>query len=487
MDTESARQLLDLDLEGIREAPIGLVVCCDRRAPAGGVLGRATFPDADMWSCACAIQNLWLAARAEGLGVGWVTLFEPDELAQLVAVPGGVDTLGWLCVGWPDERPPGPGLERRGWSRRLPLADVVFEERWPGKGPTPPPSRLAAPDPAAVVAAHDSGDALLTPPGSLGVLDRAVDRVLAAGRGRPGAKRAVLVLAAADHPVAALGVSAYESGVTRTIVEAAVAGTAIGVVAARGSGMDVVIVDAGVDGPPVPGARSSRPSGPRGDLVTADALSPADVDMLVAAGSYLASELVGQGAGLIALGEVGVANTTVAAALAAALLGRDPQQLVGLGSGSDSAMLAVKRRVVGLAVSRLDPMAVGEPGGWKRMLAGLGGGEIAFLAGVTLGAAEGGATVVLDGMATGVAALLAVEAEPAVASHLIAGQRSRETGHAMILERLGVEPLLDLRLRAGEGVGAVMATGLLRAALHLRASAARTTSGPIGSPDDHAR
>ena len=75
MDPASARHLLDLDLEGIREAPLGIVVCCDRRAPALGVLGRATFHDADMWSCACAIENLWLAARAEGLGVGWVTLF----------------------------------------------------------------------------------------------------------------------------------------------------------------------------------------------------------------------------------------------------------------------------------------------------------------------------------------------------------------------------------------------------------------------------
>ena len=70
LDGDSARRLLDLQLEGIREAPLGVVVCCDRRAPAAGVLGRATFPDADVWSCACAVENLWLAARAEGLGLG---------------------------------------------------------------------------------------------------------------------------------------------------------------------------------------------------------------------------------------------------------------------------------------------------------------------------------------------------------------------------------------------------------------------------------
>ena len=87
MEPEAGRHLLDLDLEGIREAPLGLVVVCDRRTAAVGVLGRATFVDADLWSCACAIENLWLAARAEGLGVGWVTLFEPGELAACWLAP----------------------------------------------------------------------------------------------------------------------------------------------------------------------------------------------------------------------------------------------------------------------------------------------------------------------------------------------------------------------------------------------------------------
>lgn len=102
---EDARRLLDLQLEGVREAPLGVVVCCERRTPAAGVLGRATFPDADLWSCAAAIQNLWLAARAEGPGLGWVTLFRAEELAALLGLPDGVVTLGWLCLGWPG----GPG------------------------------------------------------------------------------------------------------------------------------------------------------------------------------------------------------------------------------------------------------------------------------------------------------------------------------------------------------------------------------------------
>ena len=220
----SGRQMLDLQLHGIRDAPVGVVVCCDRRTAAQGVLGRATYVDADMWSCACAIENLWLAARVEGVGTGWVTLFQPAELAALIGLPPGVETLGWLCLGWPDERPPEPGLERAGWSARQPLSDVVLWERWQEdeEAPLPPPSHLHAPEPASVVGARDAADVLLTPPGSLGALDRAVDRMVALGLGSDAPVTAVI--AAAGHPVTGHGVSTYDDSVTGQVLEATVAG-----------------------------------------------------------------------------------------------------------------------------------------------------------------------------------------------------------------------------------------------------------------------
>ncbi|HUJ67823.1 MAG TPA: nicotinate-nucleotide--dimethylbenzimidazole phosphoribosyltransferase, partial [Acidimicrobiales bacterium] len=284
-----------------------------------------------------------------------------------------------------------------------------------------------------------------------------------------------LIVVASDHPVAGLGVSAYPRGVTRDVVSAAVAGVSVGASAARDAGLDHMVVDAGVEGPPVPGARIIRPQDRRGDLVSSDGLSPADAERLVAAGGALAGEVCGAGTNLIAVGEVGVGNTTVAAALTSALLGLDPDRLVGLGAGSDSAMVAAKRGVVQAAVDRVRM----RPGGTRPLdrLGALGGGELAVLTGVILGAAGQGAVVVLDGMATGVAALLAVEMEPAVAAHLVAGQRSRELGHPLVLEALGLEPLLDLRLRAGEGVGAAMASRLLMAGLRVRAWSACTTAG----------
>jgi nicotinate-nucleotide--dimethylbenzimidazole phosphoribosyltransferase len=470
MDADAARRLLDLQLEGIREAPLGVVVCCDRRAAPAGVLGRATFVDADLWSCACAIENLWLAARAEGLGVGWVTLFDPVELSGLLGLPDGVVTLGWLCLGWPDERPPEPGLQRTGWARRLPLADVVIEERWPTRDePAPPLSRLRAPDQTAVVGARDEADVLLTPPGSLGALDRALDKVVALGH--TDLDDGALVLAAADHPVLAHGVSAYPDHVTREVLLAAAAGEAMGVVTARTAGLAAELVDAGVSGPPVPGVHRLSCLDPRGDLVTENAMSGRDTSRLLDAGRDIGARTGHRG--LIALGEVGVGNTTVAAALTGGLLGADPAEVVGLGAGADSAMLERKLAIVREALrrdfDRGDPLAV---------LAALGGPEFAVLAGVVLGAASVGAVVVLDGLATSVAALVATRLEPAVAANLVAGQRSRERGHRLVLVELGCEPLLDLRIRAGEGVGACFAAGVLRQAMAVRTATARTANQP---------
>jgi nicotinate-nucleotide--dimethylbenzimidazole phosphoribosyltransferase len=447
------------------------------------VLGRATFTDADMWSCACAVQNMWLAARAAGLGLGWVTLFEPADLARLLHLPEGVETLGWLCLGWPDERPPDPGLERRGWSARLPLDEVILSERWPPAGgegdePPAPPSYLAGgssgsalsgspltgPDQRAVVAGRDTGDDLLAVPGALGVLDVTVNRVLALAS--PAPATGTLVIAAADHPVTRHGVSAYPSHVTADVYEATVKGVSLGATTARQAGLACEAVYA-------------RPSGPRGDLAESDAMTPADVAALREQGIEMGARLArgcGQAGRLICLGEVGIGNTTVATALSCALLGLDPAAAVGLGAASDTAMVARKAEVIGKAIERArseyGKRVADEP--WVAAAA-LGGPEIVLLAGVTLGAARARVPVVLDGLVTSVAALLAVRAEAAVQAALVAGQRSREPAHQAVLTELGLEPLLDLRLRSGEGVGACLAAQLLLTALRARHDTARVT------------
>ena len=470
LSADRRTRLLDLQLEGIREAPVGIVVACDRRTPASGVLGRNTFTDADMWSCACAVENMWLTARAHGLGMGWVTLFQPEELAELLHLPSGVETLGWLCLGWPDERPPAPSLERRGWSRRVPLSNVTLADRWPDSAqPEAPVSALRqtvhSPDRHQVVAAHDDADQLLTPPGSLGLLDQTLDRVEAAG----GVEitGGTLVLAGADHPVANLGVTAFDASVTHDVMAASVAGTGLGVTTAAAAGLSHVVVDAGV-AQPVKGARSVRIFGERGDLYHADAMTPAQVDALLRDGRALGIEA--SEAGLVCLGEVGVGNTTVATALACALTGLDPKEAVGLGAGSDTAMVERKAEVIKAALTRTHAEA-GDP---EHLLAALGGPEFAVLAGVCLGAAEAGSPVVLDGLATSVAALIATKFSPGLHGWLVASHASREHAHQSVLAELGLEALMELRMRAGEGVGACLGAQMILTGLQVRRSAART-------------
>ncbi len=119
-----------LKLEGIEEAPINVCVTCDRTRAGPHVLGRNTIIDTDLYSTCCAIENLWLAARAEGVGVGWVSILDNAELRKVLCIPDHVVPVAYLCIGYPEEFFETPELEKRGWSRRLPLDDLIYVERW---------------------------------------------------------------------------------------------------------------------------------------------------------------------------------------------------------------------------------------------------------------------------------------------------------------------------------------------------------------------
>lgn len=250
----------------------------------------------------------------------------------------------------------------------------------------------------------------------------------------------------------------------------------MGAVAARGAGLDLVLVDAGIDGGLIPGWMDCRPAHPRGTLSHDDALHPEDAQNLLRNGQILGAKLARTG--LVALGELGIGNTTVAATLAAALTGAPVRELVGRGAGSDSAGVARKRDVVTKALARTGygaPVTVLDRPGLIRLLTALGGGEVCVLVGVVLGAALAGAPVILDGLLTSVAALAAVRLDPRVRAALVARQRSAEQGHSLVLRELGVEPLLDLRLRAGEGIGAALAASVLISGQQLLRDTGRTT------------
>ncbi|MBK3774428.1 5,6-dimethylbenzimidazole synthase [Azospirillum sp. YIM DDC1] len=119
-----------LKLEGIREAPVNLCITCDRERSGPVVLGRTHIPTMDLYSCVCAVQNLWLAARAEGLGVGWVSILHEDKLREALGIPERIVPVAYLCLGYVSHFHETPELEKAGWRSRLPLEDLVFRDRW---------------------------------------------------------------------------------------------------------------------------------------------------------------------------------------------------------------------------------------------------------------------------------------------------------------------------------------------------------------------
>jgi 5,6-dimethylbenzimidazole synthase len=119
-----------LKLAGILEAPISLAVTCDRSRQGQAVLGRNSMPEMDLYSTCCAVQNLWLAARSEGIGVGWVSILDPTQVKPLLGIPDEIVLVAWLCLGIPVQFDDRPMLETVGWEKRLPLEDVVYGERW---------------------------------------------------------------------------------------------------------------------------------------------------------------------------------------------------------------------------------------------------------------------------------------------------------------------------------------------------------------------
>lgn len=123
-----------LKLEGILKAPLSICVTCDPTRGGTVVLGRTHNPRMDVYSTVCAVQNLWLAARAEGVGVGWVSIFHDSDIRNILGIPGHVEIVAWLCVGFVDRLYAEPELAVKGWRQRLPLEDLVFEERWPENG-----------------------------------------------------------------------------------------------------------------------------------------------------------------------------------------------------------------------------------------------------------------------------------------------------------------------------------------------------------------
>ena len=377
-------------------------------------------------------------------------------------------------------------------------------------------------DEAAARQATERQDLLTKPAGSLGRLE-ALGARLAAIAGTcspPSPGRPEVVVFAGDHGVLAEGVTPWPAEVTAQMVANFLAGGAAINAIAREVGAGVTVVNVGVSTPvaPVtktgddsPGSRlidanvpgstgSSTGAGPGSRLVDANvragtgnlavepAMSAGEAGEAMAAGASVAADLVSGGADCLITGDMGIGNTTPAAALIAALTGRPAREVTGRGTGIADDMWETKAAVVGRALERAaDALGTGRTGLGEadpvELLAQIGGLEIAGIAGLVVGGAAARVPVVLDGVVTLAGALVATSLVPAAAGYLVAGHRSTEPGASAALEHLGLDPLLDLGLRLGEGTGGCLAVPLLRAASRILSEMATFGDAGVASLD----
>ena len=328
-------------------------------------------------------------------------------------------------------------------------------------------------DEAAIAETARRLDRLTKPPGSLGRLE-SIAMTLAGITGGPVTTiaRPAIAVFAADHGVTARGISPYPAEVTRQMVANFVAGGGAVNVLSRAAGIELVVVDVGVTGPEptVPGAPEAgvalivdRVAAGTRDLSVEPAMTRADALAAIEVGRRVVDRIVAGGCDLLGVGEMGIGNTTASSAIVAALTGRPALAVTGRGTGLDAAGVARKAAVIEEALARHRP----DPADPIAVLAAVGGLEIAALVGAILEAAARGVPVVLDGFITGAAALVATGLAPRLPSRLIAAHRSAEPGHRIVLDTLGLEPVLDLDLRLGEGSGAALAIPIVAAAARI--------------------
>ncbi|MGN9802670.1 nicotinate-nucleotide--dimethylbenzimidazole phosphoribosyltransferase [Micromonospora sp. L32] len=331
-------------------------------------------------------------------------------------------------------------------------------------------------DEPAMAAARDLQARLTKPAGSLGALEELSVRLagLAGACPPPLPEPAAVAIFAGDHGVHAQGVTPWPQEVTAQMIANFLAGGAVVNAFARQAGASVTVVDVGVATPlPVDPDATDPAVGPRlvaanvrrgtRDMTVTAALTRDEARAALETGIRIAGDLVDAGAGILLTGDMGIGNTTPSAALVAALTGTDPAEATGRGTGVDDETYRRKVGVVRTALDRHRP----DPADPLGVLAAVGGLEHAALAGLILGAAARRVPVLLDGVIAASAALVAAALAPDAVGAMVAGHRSAEPGATVALRHLGLDPLIDLGLRLGEGTGALLALPVVTGAVRV--------------------
>lgn len=483
---ESERQrsaYQDLKLEGITDAPLGLVVCYDRSVLNEFTIGTVASNDTIKSSAVCAVQNIWLSLTEQGYSMGWVSILNYHHFKKILDLPDHIEPLGYFCVGKPaTDYGQQPMLQQLGWKNKSanPIVTelhticsaVVHESSNAAKDV---PDHLSTQLRAAI-------DGKTKPAGSLGMLeDLAMQIGSVLGTLKPRITAPHLVVFAADHGIAHHGVSAYPQEVTRQMVSNFLDGGAAINVFCRQHDINLKVVDAGVNYDFAGNADLTVHKIAKGtqSFLYAAAMSADELELCLQKGAEVVAAIAAAGSNIIGFGEMGIGNTSSAAVLMHLLCELPLQDCVGRGTGLKDEQLNKKQEILQLAISRYQGSR--HP---KELMAYFGGFEIMQIAGAMLEAKKKNMLILIDGFICTVAYLCAFKLDPELKSNAVFCHQSDEQGHRLLLKQLEANPLLQLNLRLGEGTGCALAFPLLKSAVNFLNDMASFESADVSKSRD---
>lgn len=463
---QQKEQYQALKLEAIEEAPLGLVIGYDRSVLNNFTIGTVGSNEAIKFSAVCAAQNIWLSLTEQGYSMGWVSILNYYRFKQLLGLPEHIEPLGYFCVGKPATNYKNqPMLQQLNWKQKSenPLVEeikIVFQEN-----KISPVGRNAKAENSTDLseALQYKIDNKTKPTGSLGVLENLAKQIGEIFQTlEPKIKEPTIVVFAADHGIAAHGVSAYPQDVTRQMVTNFLDGGAAINVFCKQNNIKLAIVDAGVnyDFPPNANLIAAKIAKGTQSFLHGPAMSITELQQCFAKGEEIVNSIASAGSNCIGFGEMGIGNTSTASVLMSVLTGIPIEECIGKGTGVTDEKLLQKHRLLQKAIDEYQGSEELEA-----KLAHFGGFEIMQMASAMLSAYQNNMLILVDGFICTVAFLIAFKKNPQLIKNAIFCHCSAEQAHLKLLDYLDAKAVLQLNLRLGEGTGCAIAFPIIESAV----------------------
>jgi nicotinate-nucleotide--dimethylbenzimidazole phosphoribosyltransferase len=455
-----------LKLEAIEEAPLGLVIGYDRSVLNNFTIGTVGSNEAIKFSAVCAAQNIWLSLTEQGYSMGWVSILNYYQFKQLLGLPEHIEPLGYFCVGKPATNYENqPMLQQLNWKQKSenPFVEEIKIVHKENKVSPAEQNAKAENSTDLSEALQSKIDNKTKPTGSLGVLENLAKQIgdvfqtLA-----PKIEEPTIVVFAADHGIAAHGVSAYPQDVTRQMVTNFLDGGAAINVFCKQNNIKLAIVDAGVNYDFSPNANLIAAKIAKGtqSFLHGPAMSITELQQCFAKGREIVNTIARAGSNCIGFGEMGIGNTSTASVLMSVLTGIPIEDCIGKGTGVTDEKLEQKHRLLKKAIDEYQGSEELEA-----KLAYFGGFEIMQMASAMLAAYQNNMLILVDGFICTVAFLIAYKKDSGVIKNAIFCHCSAEQAHIKLLDYLGAKAVLQLNLRLGEGTGCAIAFPIIQSAV----------------------